>query len=524
MSRWSLFLTDDSPENFELLKARLSFFAGLVFLLSAFFLIAGFIVTVLTAPHLVRALDVPPGMGAHAGATAVLGFLWLLARTTRSLRVLDGIDAAGTVFVCSAFSVMMMSNPEQGQLPEVLVLLIQSWTLVARAALVPSTATRTGVLAALSISSTVVVTYIVALPFGYAFLRALYVAFWGAVAVVTTSVISRIIYGLRRQIRDAMHVGQYRLDERIGAGGMGVVYRATHALLRRPTAIKLLLSDRTSARDLARFEREVQMTSALSHPNTIAIYDYGRTPDGVFYYVMEFLDGFNLEELVRVKGPLPMARAVHFLRQCCGALQEAHEAGLVHRDIKPTNVYVTKRGGVCDVAKVLDFGLVLVARDEQGETERGAVQGTPHYLAPESILDPSKVDARTDVYALGATAYFLLTGVTVFQAETVVEACAKHVHEKPVAPSSRTDNPISPELDALVLSCLEKDAKLRPQSALALAMELDALGTTWTEHEARQWWKKHAESVTLGVEERRRTELESATSPPKSLAIDMSAR
>ncbi|HMC95456.1 MAG TPA: serine/threonine-protein kinase, partial [Polyangia bacterium] len=231
------------------------------------------------------------------------------------------------------------------------------------------------------------------------------------IATITCTVISRVIYGLRAEVREARRFGQYVLERKIGEGAMGVVYRATHAMLRRPAAIKLLLKERASEIDLARFEREVQHTSRLVHPNTISIFDYGRTAEGVFYYVMEYLDGVDLQSLVAQYGPVEPARTIHILAQVSGALAEAHALGLIHRDIKPANIVLTERPDEPDVVKVVDFGLVKRFGgnlDESAATD--AITGTPLYMAPEAISRPDTVDGRSDLYAIGAVAYFLLTG------------------------------------------------------------------------------------------------------------------
>jgi serine/threonine-protein kinase len=319
------------------------------------------------------------------------------------------------------------------------------------------------------------------------------IGLWGAAAVALAGVTSRVIYGLVEQVREARQLGQYTLEDKIGEGGMGEVYRARHALLRRPTAIKLLSSARADEKLLRRFEQEVQLTSQLSHPNVIAIYDFGRTPDGVFYYAMELLDGWDLERLVHEHGPLSAERTVYLLTQACGALAEAHEVGLIHRDVKPANLIACMRGGLHDFVKVLDFGLVkqLSGTDSSpGLTGANVVTGTPHFMAPEAIRSPDSIDARADVYALGAVAYFLLTGGTVFEAESLVEVCSHHLHTKPVPPSERAGRELPPELDALVLACLAKDAGDRPQSAADLARRLAAvpLERRWTEQDARAWW------------------------------------
>jgi serine/threonine-protein kinase len=231
------------------------------------------------------------------------------------------------------------------------------------------------------------------------------------VAVATAG--SGVIYGLRREVRRALRLGQYTLEEKLGEGGMGVVYRARHALLRRPTAVKLLKGDRLGEASLRRFEREVQLTASLSHPNTVSVYDFGRTPEGVVYYAMEYLEGLSLEQLVAEAGAQPPGRVVHVLRQVLGALAEAHGVGLVHRDVKPGNVILCERGGLSDVAKVVDFGLVKDLDAADALSHEGMLVGTPLYLAPEAIRSPN-ADPRSDLYSLGAVAYVLLTGNHVF--------------------------------------------------------------------------------------------------------------
>src|SRR5687768_16375522 len=248
---------------------------------------------------------------------------------------------------------------------------------------------------------------------------------------------------------------------------MGMVYRGHHAMLRRPTAIKLLNVDKVTDASMQRFEREVQITSQLNNPHTVAIYDYGRTPEGLFYYAMEYLDGIDLQSLVERYGPQPTPRVIHILQQVCSSLYEAHSLGLVHRDIKPANIMLNRRGGQPDVIKVLDFGLVK-AMDEQrqaGLTQQASRTGTPLYMSPEAIQMPNSVDARSDIYAVGALGYFLLTVQPVFEAESVVDICHKHVANPPVPPSERTRTPIPAELENALLACLEKSRAKRPQTA-----------------------------------------------------------
>jgi serine/threonine-protein kinase len=402
-----------------------------------------------------------------------------------------------TIALCLGWSVMIVFESDlRESRPELVALLACSYTLVLRAALVPSTPARTGGLGLVGMTAASAAAAILHRGFETSAFQPLppwaYSAIWGALGVASTTTISWVIYGLRLQVRKAMQLGQYALEEKIGEGGMGSVYRARHAMLRRPTAVKVL-SDATESA-IERFEREVQITARLTHPNTIAIYDYGRTPDGAFYYAMEYIEGISLEDLVHTDGPQPAARVVHLLVQACGALEEAHAAGLVHRDIKPANMMLTTRGGVPDVVKVLDFGLVkeTVDRSSPSVTNPNAVLGTPHYMAPESVLDPDAIDARTDLYALGATAFFLLTGQHVFDGANLVEVCSKHVHAPPPAPSSRAKG-VPEALDAVVLACLAKKPEDRPKDAKALATMLRGAGAgEWTREDAAAWWATRA--------------------------------
>ncbi len=293
---------------------------------------------------------------------------------------------------------------------------------------------------------------------------------------------------------EAKQLGQYALEEKIGAGGMGSVYRARHALLRRPTAVKLLDPEKVTATSIARFEREVQLTSQLNHPNTITIYDYGHTAEGLFYYAMEYLEGINLDDLVSRCGPLPEGRVVHILRQVCGSLAEAHAVSLIHRDIKPANIILTCRGGVYDLVKVLDFGLVKALGAERVVqlTATNTLTGTPRYMSPEAIEQPDTVDARTDIYAIGAVGYYLLTGTPVFTATSLVELCTQHVKAAPEPPSRRLGRPVSPDLQELLLRCLAKKREDRPASASVLLDELDKCQPPqpWTRAEAAAWWRE----------------------------------
>jgi predicted Ser/Thr protein kinase len=322
-----------------------------------------------------------------------------------------------------------------------------------------------------------------------------------AVAIfVFTVVVSRLRREAQKAEIEAKQLGQYTLDAKLGAGAMGVVYKGHHAMLRRPTAIKMLDVDKVNDASIQRFEREVQLTCQLNHPNTVSIYDYGRTPEGVFYYAMEFLDGIDLQTLVEKYGPQSEPRVIRILTQICGSLYEAHSLGLVHRDIKPANIMLNRRGCDPDVVKVLDFGLVKAIDEgkQTGMTAANALTGTPLYMAPEAIQTPNSVDARSDLYAVGAVGYFLLTGTPVFDATSIVELYQQHVSGVPDLPSQRLRKPVSSELEHAILACLEKSRAKRPHTARDLAQLLARCpaATQWSVEEAEEWWSKHERGLT----------------------------
>ena len=309
--------------------------------------------------------------------------------------------------------------------------------------------------------------------------------------------ITRVVHGLQTRVREALELGQYTLESKLGEGGMGVVYRARHRMLRRPTAVKLLPPDKAGEVAVSRFEQEVRQTSRLTHPNTVAIFDYGRTMDGVFYYAMEYLDGISLQRLVDMTGPLPPARVIAVLVQIVESLAEAHGMGLVHRDIKPDNIMLCERGGIPDVVKVLDFGLV---KDVQAPTDANlshadTVKGTPLYMAPETLKSPEAVDARTDLYALGVVGYFLLSGGPPFEG-SVVEILGHHLHTVPTPLSERGVN-VEPALEAVIRRCLEKDPDDRHPDARRLRDALlgcpDAGG--WSRADAEVWWSDRRATI-----------------------------
>ncbi len=482
-----------------LFQARLALTLATVFVLSFGFWLVQLVVVAIRASEHVPHLFTHTSAKVHLANTALalVGTL-VVSRGKPSALALDIYDLVFVPLVCFGWGMMVACSEPGFPRAELIALLASSYTLTSRAALVPSTSARSGLIGTISLVPLIPITVLInagpadtldALAIG----PAIYMAIWSAVGVVSNVTISHVIYELRLEVRKAMQLGQYLLEEKIGEGGMGIVYRASHAMLRRPTAIKLLTNTNVQAAE--RFEREVQITARLTHPNTIAIFDYGRTPDGVFYYAMEYLEGVSLEDLVDEDGPQPVARVVHVLLQMCGALEEAHAADLVHRDIKPANVMLTERGGVPDVVKILDFGLVKEEGTMQASPNVSAanvILGTPHYMAPEAILDPSTVDGRTDLYAVGATAYFLLTGERVFEGTNLVAICSQHLHEPPARASAKRPD-VPPALEDLVLACLAKKPEDRPKDAADLAARLRACGVPeWTRAEARAQWERIA--------------------------------
>ena len=311
-------------------------------------------------------------------------------------------------------------------------------------------------------------------------------------------VIAHVVTKLGQQVARAREMGSYRLGELLGRGGMGEVYKASHRMLARPAAIKLIRPEMLSGRDVTaqlavtRFRREAEAAAALRSPHTVELYDFGVTEDDTVYFVMELLDGMSLESLVSRFGPLPASRVIHILGQVCESLDEAHARGLVHRDIKPPNIHIGRVGLRHDFVKVLDFGLVkAVSNRNDGQslaTAQGMTPGTPSYMAPELALG-EEVDGRADLYALGCVAYYLLTGQLVFDADNMLAMVAKHLQAAPVPPSQRTATRIPAALEQVVMQCLDKKPANRPPSAAALARSLTAIDEPrWTEEQGKEWW------------------------------------
>jgi eukaryotic-like serine/threonine-protein kinase len=495
---WASRPTDDA-ESRRLLQRRLLVYVRLVVTLFGGLYLLGALYLAILAPAQFVAVHFHPGKIVNLVlALGALGFLLKLRRCEPSERAVRVWDVGFAFALATGIGVGSATAPV-GYHFEVISLLVMIFLLVLRAALVPSQPLLTAMVGVACSVPILIGAYIQlrGSPPPNEFLTPgvvlMALAAWCIVATAATTVVSRVIYGLVTQVRDAQHLGRYTLGAKIGEGGMGEVYRAEHAMLRRPTAVKLLLPGKVSASSLERFEREVQLTSRLSHPNTIAIYDYGRTPDGIFYYAMEYLDGLSLESLVASDGLQPAGRVVHILLQAAGALAEAHGTGLIHRDIKPANIMLCERGGMPDVVKVVDFGLVKNLDAGDGDvalTNTNALTGTPLYLAPESITRPDRIDARIDIYALGAVGYFLITGSPPFSGHNVVEIAGHHLHTTPAAPSERLGRAVPPKLDALIVACLAKDPDARPRDAQALLTALldCEAESPWSGAFARAWW------------------------------------
>lgn len=472
----------DSEARADYLQERIGLLAQLFCALGTFFLIAGLMHRSIFVERVPASqLVTEPALLLHVGLLGLQALIWVTCRrrywSESSLPALD----AGLVLATLGSRAYQATHLNLGVAHHAhLVMILTTFTvLLCRAVTVPSKPATTLAVSVLgAIPALGIAIYDGARRDLVGELTSL-TGIWCVAAVALPTFASKVIYGLRESVAMAQQLGQYVIERKLGEGGMGEVYLARHTLLRRHTALKLLPPERAGAKTVARFEREVRATSRLSHPNTVAIYDYGRTREGIFYYAMEYLDGLDLQRLVQQQGPLEPARVIHILAQIAGALDEAHHSGLVHRDLKPANVYLCERGGLHDTVKVLDFGLVKETGGPSSlsgpviaQTDVNALIGTPAYLSPESIHSPASVDARSDLYAVGAIGYFLLTGAEVFQGTSLVALCIAHLHEQPQRPSERAQRPLPADLERLILSCLEKDPARRPSSAGALRQAL----------------------------------------------------
>lgn len=514
----------DDEEARDFHATRVALYARLVMIFFVLIFVGGALVVGFAAPDQFVAIHRHPAKIANVLAIAVAGGVWWAVRRPQRPDLMLVVGDASLPLLINLGAALVAPYVPPGFGMSFVPMLVSALALMFRAAFVPSPPRRTVWIGVLASVPMIWAQYEIAavsgqLPgFATPALIAVATAGWSAAVVVGTALVSQEIYGLRTQVAKAQRLGQYTLERLVGEGGMGSVYIARHARLRRPTALKLLSPERSSPEALARFEREVQLTSQLTHPNTVAVYDYGRSPDGVFYYAMEYVHGLSLAQLVDEHGPQPAGRAIHILWQAADALVEAHALGLIHRDVKPANILLCARPGNADVVKLLDFGLVKDIRpssvsDDPALTRADAITGTPLYLSPEAITDPGAVDHRVDIYALGAVGYCLLTGVPPFQGRSTVEVCSQHLHTPPVPPSQRLGTPVPAELEALLLACLAKKPEQRPQSARELCRRLAecAAQSPWSEDEARAFWESwraasasaappltHAETGTTG--------------------------
>ncbi len=459
---------------------------------------------------------------AFAAGIVIQAVTWrlVLVRRQLSFEQLHALDVAFVMVSNAAIALCAVLAYTHRQ-SAYTCLIYTCWTVLTRALIVPSTGMRTAI-----------VTAIAMVPMGIATATLTQINSWpgpkdvppigalvgyvqiASVAVLLSASGSRIIYGLRQRISAAQQLGQYTLVRKIGEGGMGAVYLAHHVMLRRPTAVKLLQPAKIGHDNLLRFEREVQHMSQLTHPNTVAVFDYGRSPDGVFYYAMEYLGGgIDLEHLVVQHGRQPAERVRRILMQVCGALQEAHDRGLVHRDIKPPNIILCERGAMADVVKVVDFGLVKEITADTGASTQ-VILGTPAYVAPEAVTDPNTLGAAGDLYALGCVGYFLLTGKLVFDGKTAVDLCIQHV-SKPAQPPSSHGVAVPAALEEIIMRCLAKKPEDRHGSAQELGDALQTIGPLgdWDETRATAWWSTFRPHDTKG-----------ASPPSTTMTVDLEAR
>lgn len=479
------------------------------------------------AYHVYRDSGIVPRYNAFVFAGFAVGltlmaFVWRVWLAARALSIgrLHGLDTFYMVGANAIISFCAVISYDQRQAAYT-CLLYSAFAVLTRALIVPSTGTRTAVVSGLA-----------AVPLTIAAVVLPFISEWpskdvpgpgfviGFIQIEILTILlaaagSHIIYGLLRKVSTAQQLGRYTLVRKIAAGGMGEVHLARHLMLRRPTAVKILPPSRMKHDDWRRFEREVQHLSQLSHPNTVAVFDYGYSPDGLFYYAMEYLGGgIDLDRLVRQHGRQPAERVRQILVQICGALDEAHGLGIVHRDVKPANVILCERGAMPDIVKVVDFGLAKQMTAETGSTAQ-VILGTPGYVAPETVADGTAISPASDLYALGCVGFYLLAGRGVFEAKTSIDLCIQHVTKPAPRPSEIASVELPRTLEDLVLQCLAKDPGQRPASAAALACALNAVGPfpDWDEARANAWWEQHRTRVDADAE--------LAEQPTRTLPIDV---
>jgi serine/threonine-protein kinase len=441
---------------------------------------------------------------AGANALVSLALFFYTRRENRNPRLILDLGLGYMIFTALSLGVLLHWEHVPGSWP---ISPMISWigaVVLMFAAIVPSTPAKTLIAGIVAVSMNPIGMLIArargAWDFGPAG-NVLLMHYPDYLLVGVAVVISHVLTNLGRQVAKAREMGSYRLGALLGKGGMGEVYEATHRMLARPAAIKLIRPEMIRAEGgerahvaVQRFRREAEAAANLRSPHTVELYDFGVTGDQTMYFVMELLDGMDLQSLVTQSGPLPANRVIYILRQVCASLEEAHVRGLVHRDIKPANIHLGRLGLQHDFVKVLDFGLVksmATTNDYSLATAAGITPGTPAYMSPEMALGET-IDGRTDIYALGCVAYYLLTGTLVFEAENIFQLMAKRLRDDPLPPSQRTSLSIPPALDRLVLACLERKPENRPASAADLSRSLDAIDIEpWDEEQASAWWQTH---------------------------------
>jgi hypothetical protein len=452
-----------------------------------------------------RAMD-PPAIDAITVSSAVLSLalFFYTRRSRRNPRFILDLGLVYMVLTALGLGLIMHWSPVPARWP---ISPMISWTgavVLMISAIVPTSRTKTLIAGLIAVSMNPLAMLIARARGTWNFgptSNALVMHYPDYLLVGVAVVISHVMTRMTRQVSKAREMGSYRLGALLGRGGMGEVYEATHRMLARPAAIKLIRPEMVATygegADLAvqRFRREAEAAANLRSPHTVELYDFGVTADETLYFVMELLDGMDLQSLVTLHGTVPAGRAIYILRQVCESLEEAHVRGLVHRDIKPANIHVGRLGLQHDFVKVLDFGLVksigIASAQNSLETDAGLTPGTPAYMAPEMALGQI-VDGRADIYAVGCVAYYLLTGGLVFEAENLFQMMAMRLRDDPVAPSRRTTVPIPAALDRLVLDCLARKPEERPRSAAELGRALASIDCErWDEEQARQWWTAH---------------------------------
>jgi eukaryotic-like serine/threonine-protein kinase len=502
----------DTSGGDDFIQERIALFAKLISLIALAFLVVNFVTGVAFAMPISQFIT-GSGNIAHMAGTLFIALVWLACRRGFfPMPVLELIDAAAAFGTCAAWAFLVdVRFPGSVQSAVTSVAL----TMLARAIIVPSTASRTlrlGLLCSVPTLATMLGWLDTMRSRGIDFpgmsygplLTIIYQVLLLGTVIAMATVTTRVLYDLRRSVREARELGQYALEERLGTGGMGEVWRARHRFLVRAAAIKLIRPELLDASrgdpglPLRRFEREAMATAALRSPHTVQLYDFGQAEDGTLFYVMELLLGIDLEKLVARFGPVPPERAVHILKQVCHSLDEAHQNGLTHRDIKPANIFVNAVGSELDFVKVLDFGLVRLRPGQTGSDQvhlsaDRPIGGTPAYTAPEIARGQATYDHRVDIYAVGCVGYWLLTGKLVFEGDSVMKMVIDHAHSPPPRMQTRTEQSIPAELEKIIVDCLEKDPAKRPSTAAVLAGRLAAcpLSRQWTRDRAELWWRTH---------------------------------